>query len=57
MEADVLVLGGGRMLGEAWMSAVPVGLNEAAGFGAPILQEVGITDPPEMYPAVAFVSA
>ncbi len=24
---------------------------------APILQEVGITDPPEMYPSVAFVSA
>lgn len=35
--------------------------EEAAGrFGEilqPILQEVGITDPPELYPAEAFVSA
>jgi NTE family protein len=29
---DVLVLGGGGILGEAWMSAVLAGLQEAAGF-------------------------
>jgi NTE family protein len=34
MEADVLVLGGGGILGEAWMSAVLAGLDEAAGFDA-----------------------
>jgi NTE family protein len=31
---DVLVLGGGGILGEAWMMAVLVGLDEAAGFDA-----------------------
>src|SRR4051812_37960297 len=31
---DVLVLGGGGILGEAWMTAVLVGLQEAAGFDA-----------------------
>jgi NTE family protein len=31
---DVLVLGGGGILGEAWMLAVLVGLREAAGFDA-----------------------
>jgi NTE family protein len=32
--ADVLVLGGGGILGEAWMTAVLAGLAEAAGFDA-----------------------
>jgi NTE family protein len=31
---DVLVLGGGGILGEAWMTAVLVGLEDAAGFDA-----------------------
>src|ERR1700726_663714 len=31
---DVLVLGGGGILGEAWMSAVLAGLDEAEGFDA-----------------------
>jgi NTE family protein len=31
---DVLVLGGGGILGEAWMTAVLVGLREATGFDA-----------------------
>jgi NTE family protein len=31
---DVLVLGGGGILGEAWMTAVLVGLEEATGFDA-----------------------
>jgi len=31
---DVLVLGGGGILGEAWMSAVLAGLGDAAGFDA-----------------------
>jgi NTE family protein len=31
---DVLVLGGGGILGEAWMSAVLAGLEESAGFDA-----------------------
>ena len=31
---DVLVLGGGGILGEAWMTAVLAGLDEAAGFDA-----------------------
>jgi NTE family protein len=29
---DVLVLGGGGILGEAWMGAVLAGLQDAAGF-------------------------
>src|SRR3982074_3466016 len=32
--ADVLVLGGGGILGEAWMTAVLAGLAEAVGFDA-----------------------
>jgi NTE family protein len=32
--ADVLVLGGGGVLGEAWISAVLAGLEEASGFDA-----------------------
>src|SRR5213593_562790 len=31
---DVLVLGGGGTLGEAWMSAVLAGIEDAAGFDA-----------------------
>src|ERR1700676_2435494 len=31
---DVLVLGGGGILGEAWMSAVLAGLDESEGFDA-----------------------
>ena len=45
---DVLVLGGGGVLGEAWMSAVLAGLDEAEGFDARLLRSV--------YPDLPFLS-